>query len=187
SAVAAPAIALALVDPDGVVAASSAANEAVAHEPIRALAVPSPIPGTWRLRITNTGAQAASVAAGVLLADDGLAARITFGAAQGAITPVEVALIRNGAPQAGAALTALIVNGDGSQSPLALHDDGREGDRSAGDGIFTGTVTAAGEGMPVVLVRAERDGQMRAALAVLGAPEEQERARDALYLSVITR
>ena len=187
SAVAAPAIALALVDPDGVVAASSAANEAVAHEPIRALAVASPAPGTWRLRITNTGAQAATVAAGVLLAGDGLAARITFGAAQGASTPVEVALTRAGAPQAGAALTALVVNGDGSQRPLTLHDDGRQGDRTAGDGIFTGAVTPVGEGLPVVLVRAELAGEMRATLAVPGVPEGPGEAAGRLFLPVVTR
>lgn len=187
SAVAAPTLSLALIDPDGAVVASSTANDDVAHEPIRALSVASPATGTWQLRVTNSGAQTATVAAGVLLADKALVARITFGAVQGATTPVEVALTRDGAPQPGATVTALIVNGDGSQSPLALHDDGREGDRSAGDGIFTGAVTVAGEGMPVVLVRAERDGQMRASLAVLGAPEEQEGARDALYLPVITR
>lgn len=187
SAVAAPAIALALVDPDGAVAASSAANDDAAHEPIRALSVASPAPGAWRLRVTNTGAQAADVAAGVLLAGDALAARITFGAAQGATTPVEIALTRAGVPQPGAALTALVINGDGSQQALALRDDGLQGDRVAGDGIYTGAVTQVGEGLPVVLVRAEQAGQMRAALAVPGAPEGQEGAQSRLFLPVVTR
>lgn len=136
--------------------------------------VAQPEPGTWRATAGAPGAERVFVAAETRLLVDVSPVRV----AAGDPVRVESRFERNGRPflpVAPIAISAVLDDG----AAIALNDEGRDGDRAAGDRVYTATVTPSAAGRAVVKVTAHASDLSRARSVTLrvDAPRQIAPAR----------
>jgi Mg-chelatase subunit ChlD len=124
--------------------------------------VAQPEPGTWRATADAPGAERVYAAADTPLLVAVSPARV----AAGEPVRVESRFERDGRPFLPAApIEISAVLDDGTVAPgaaIALNDEGRDGDRTAADLVYTATVTPAVAGRAVLKVTAHASGLSRA-------------------------
>lgn len=141
--------------------------------------VAQPEPGTWRATAGAPGAERVFVAAETRLLVDVSPVRV----AAGDPVRVETRFERDGRPFLPAAPIAIsAVLDDGAAAPgaaIALNDEGRDGDRAAGDRVYTATVTPSAAGRAVLKVTAHASDLSRARSVTLqvDAPRQTAPAR----------
>jgi len=126
---------VALIDPNGKVAALRGVD-ATTMPGFRSISVEAPVPGTWMLRLRNTGT--ANVTVPVSAWITGSSIELTADATptddgQVAVTATATALL-GARPE----MTALLTDQDGAERTITLFDDGAHGDGAAGDGSYRG-------------------------------------------------
>jgi hypothetical protein len=187
--VAAPGVGAALLDPQGKTVQTLVANSAAARQPFAAtLSAAQPAAGSWRVRLTNQGAQPAQTTVGVLLGVTPVRLAVDWPQpASGQIATLRARLLDGATPDAGATVTAVLLQPDGTQLPLTLADDGRHSDGAAGDGTFGVQLPIHDAGQSVVLVRATKGGLLRATVGTAGTAAQTPAAGRALFLPFIVR
>jgi pimeloyl-ACP methyl ester carboxylesterase len=161
--VAPPAVAATLKDASGTVAGENKGADA-GKNPFRVINVEKSASGTYKLKLENTGSEAAVAFVG---AWNSAPTNSSFTIDAGKPSPaggiaLTAKLIENGAPVTGAKITATI---SGTTVEIELLDDGRHGDGASGDGVYGGTVKKLAAGEYFVEARAETGGKTKIAVA----------------------
>ncbi|MHB9144557.1 MAG: esterase/lipase family protein [Symbiobacteriia bacterium] len=102
--------------------------------------VPTPMAGTWTLRVTGTGATHLFELAAGQLAAPFFEAGVSESQIQPGATTIVTGKLTDaaGSPLTGAAMNAEVTAPDGSAQTVALSDDGTSADAVAGDGTYSG-------------------------------------------------
>lgn len=158
--IAPPTVAASLINPSGAVVDQYAANSAMAQLPFQGLSADNPTPGSWTLRLVNSGTASATILVSASVEGSALLLDLTLDTpdSQGRVQ-INAALTNGGAPVTGATVSATLSTINGTpEGTLALLDDGLNGDGAAGDGVYgrlsaplpvgvhTVSVTASGPG-----------------------------------------
>lgn len=174
---ASPTMEVTLVDPSGAIHAADKTDAIVTSAftiaapqgkgQSRVFAMTNPPPGRWLYRVRETAAITGPRAAIFYLMSDSTLAIALLGAARdyplnrALNLAVLVADTGGGIGPPQAQVTGSVALPSGTGVALTFHDDGLNGDATAGDGIFTASFTPSAVGSHAVLVKAAgtRNGQ----------------------------
>ena len=163
-----PLAAFTLQAPDGTVLTSSSPNVSYATGKLEStfvqrFAVAAAAPGTWKVQLT--GGQATRYVVDLRVAS---AVNLEMAAAKESYKVNETvtlyaALVQDDTtPLPAATIEAALAHAGGTETPLSLHDDGLNGDVTAGDGIFSGQFAAPSTGgYQLITGRATYGGSVR--------------------------
>ncbi|GAA2908438.1 hypothetical protein GCM10010517_74870 [Streptosporangium fragile] len=157
-------VGLLLRDPSGKPAASYAAGSEEAKEVVQGLSVAKPQAGTWKLEITNTGAEPVKAGLGAWILDNPVTVTATAEASEDGKVTVTATVTDAGKPVTGASVRAVVTLGDGTRKEVTLEDDGNSGDGAAGDGVYAATSEALADGVYPVTVVADTAQGLRTTL-----------------------
>jgi len=126
--------------------------------------IQAPEAGSWTLEVTGTGTPSPGTAyalAGLAQLPPGTGVVLTAAVDQeqyvaGDPVTITATVTDDGEPVTAATVNATVTDPDGdTATDLVLADDGTGGDAVAGDGVYTGVVTAASSGFSSILVSAQ--------------------------------
>jgi hypothetical protein len=151
-----------LVNPNGVVVETSAANSDTARDLWRSLVVPEPDAGSWTLRLANHDSAAVPAMAAVILEGSPLrvVGNVSAPDAEGRVR-LSVAVSDNGMAVTGATARVTLAHGSGTSQTIPLFDDGLHDDGAAGDGLFGAQTPALVDGFQGAIVSVEAAGESR--------------------------
>jgi hypothetical protein len=152
-----------------------------ATQELRSIAVESPAPGAWTLRLSSQEQTPSTVAVQLRLSETELRAEAELtgsGQAQGA----RLTLARGGVPVTDATVRARVLRADGTIAEVELVDDGQHDDGAAGDGVYGAAPGAFGGRSLALVAHAVIDGEER---FVLAAAADGGEAR--IYLPLVSR
>ena len=143
-----------LRDPAGKVRASSAADPSLVGGGSRTLSVASPRAGTWQLQVTQTAAEPTAVVVGTTTTGgkEKLIAKATRTKKDELIVIAKASASKR--PVRGLQVTGKVLAFGLKTQKLTLRDDGRTGDRKAGDGAYAGRLKKAPKQSVMIAVTA---------------------------------
>ncbi|QDO88399.1 hypothetical protein FNH13_08625 [Ornithinimicrobium ciconiae] len=121
--------------------------------------LPSPEVGAWTVEVGGGGADTA-YAIHAWPVDSSVSLTVDLpepSVASGAAVPVHATLVDGVTPLTGAEVSAHVLRPDDSSVEVSLVDDGTGADETAGDGVYSGTLTTAAVGMYRVGIDASGD------------------------------
>ncbi|GAA6615500.1 choice-of-anchor X domain-containing protein [Scytonema sp. NUACC26] len=128
-----------LLAPNGTVVGTTLAGTPDAAQFLRFFSIPTPIEGTYKLRLEQQGGTTGNVPIAAVISGNPLLLNLDVGQPDSNNQAQINAILTNaGSPVTGATVLANIQGIDGYQKVLTLLDDGQNGDGIAGDGIYGG-------------------------------------------------
>jgi len=165
--VAPPTVSATLVDEKGLVVGKNLANTPDANGDFRTIAIDKPMNAAWKLKLENTGVNAAEAIVAAWTNTNSNQVSFTLAAgkptADGKV-PLQAKLTRSGSAVTNAVVTAKTADG---AAELKFFDDGQNGDGAANDGVYGATTEKLANGEYSVIAKAETDSQTFAAAVSL--------------------